>query len=824
VDYTTTLTLGKAGDNVISYYFAAADADGTATGDATNVSTLDILNAGPTLEWTGDTNYTADGVNPNYGANGGTYTFKVKYVDEDGDTCPITDTSAIQVWIDVDDDGYEAGEKHNMTEVSAPDTNCTSGDNGKLYTYDAVLSNTGTHNYRFYASDGSDDATGTPVSDSSVTVDAGATVPPSLDWIAESCRDDGVRPALGLQTGDYVFKVNYTDFGNTPPASIQVWVDSSGSATKESHTLTLQTAGSDYTDGETYAATVQLDNAGVLDYYFTASNGTDSAVGTPMSTATYYVTVTSTALAKGVRSGGAGDPWYSSIQTALDNTPNGAGYTILVYEGNYTEANDGLYFDPVGDTGTTVKSVCGPALTTIQATSGRGVYAYRSHGSSVDGFQIIGGTTGGVYSFDSNTFSVNNVWIHSNTGTGFGLSVARVATITNSKIYNNTGRGLVLSGNAVHNLSNLEITNNTVTSMTGAGIFMQNIASAGTYSNITVSDNVITGTAQNGGGIYFNSVSNVTFDGCTMSGNTATGSGGAFSSSNGSLTFKNCIFADNTAGVSGGAIIGNSTVLSFVNSTLAGNQANGGDGGAIWSQNDPVTFTNSIIWNNSASGSGHAAYSNSGSITLTDSVIQNDDDGNLTDAPGFSNITPTISGFSSDNDPNFVNAAGGDYHIQNPSDAIGNATDAPADDRDGVSRPQGSADDIGAYEYLGSGSGNTSILDWTGEANYITDGVNPDNGSGGDSFEFRVEYTHPDNHPPSLITVWVDVDGNGSFAANEKHTMTKVVGGDNDYTDGVLYTKTLTLSYAGSAIEYRFFASDGTIPPPVILMASSSFR
>ncbi len=61
-------------------------------------------------------------------------------------------------------------------------------------------------------------------------------------------------------------------------------------------------------------------------------------------------------------------------------------------------------------------------------------------------------------------------------------------------------------------------------------------------------------------------------------------------------------------------------------------------------------------------------------------------------------------------DPKFVNPSENDYHLQSISPAInaGVTISSVANDYDGNSRPQGSAPDIGAYEYVGAAPPDTT--------------------------------------------------------------------------------------------------------------------
>src|SRR3989344_2351557 len=72
--------------------------------------------------------------------------------------------------------------------------------------------------------------------------------------------------------------------------------------------------------------------------------------------------------------------------------------------------------------------------------------------------------------------------------------------------------------------------------------------------------------------------------------------------------------------------------------------------------------------------------------------------------------------------PSFVNAGSNDFHLQSNSPAInaGSTLSEVTTDFDGVLRPQGSAYDIGVYEYVGSPpTGGSADLSSDGVVNSV---------------------------------------------------------------------------------------------------------
>jgi hypothetical protein len=128
----------------------------------------------------------------------------------------------------------------------------------------------------------------------------------------------------------------------------------------------------------------------------------------------------------------------------------------------------------------------------------------------------------------------------------------------------------------------------------------------------------------------------------------------------------------------GEAVIGDEVPISgtMMNVTIAGN----GDNGLRFTAAD-VDITNSIVW-----GNGGQDNNCGGDYTITYSDI------GTGDTSGAHNISQ---------DPRFVDAAGGDYHlgVGSPCTDKGTPVGAPTHDIEGTLRD--AAPDMGAYEWVG---------------------------------------------------------------------------------------------------------------------------
>ena len=316
------------------------------------------------------------------------------------------------------------------------------------------------------------------------------------------------------------------------------------------------------------------------------------------------------------------------------------------------------------------------------------------------------GAGGGIANFG--TLKLNGSSVNGNTtgsnGGGAGIINTFGATLTmnHSTVSGNSGGS---SGGGIYNFSTMALHDSVVSGNTtggggnvgnGGGIY--NTAGTLTVENTTVSGN----TAYNGGGGIIN-VSTLTLRNSTVSGNTATfGGGGGLYNVSSTLTVENSTIAGNTASFGGGINDVSGGRLVLRSSTIAGNTADSSSGGGIFNSFGAAeSVFNTIIAGNSGGGC---------VFVVGDSSVISDGGYNLDDGTscGFNIASHSLPNTNPLLDPAGLRNNGGPTQtiaLQPPSPAKnaissgvnGCGTTLTSDQR-GVSRPQGPACDIGAFE------------------------------------------------------------------------------------------------------------------------------
>ena len=394
----------------------------------------------------------------------------------------------------------------------------------------------------------------------------------------------------------------------------------------------------------------------------------------------------------------------TNIQDAIDAADQ-IGALVLVSNGIYATGGRVVYgalSNRVAITKPlTVRSINGSAKTIIQGAGPVGDSAMRcayvGSNAVLDGVTLTNGAThsdgGGVFCESSGVLS--NCILTGNSafdgGGAYGGKLYNCTLIGNSASY--MGGGIYYG-----TLYNCILSDNRA-SAAGGGTYY------GTLYNCTLTGN----SAGQGGGANYGTLYN-----CTLTGNSASDGGGACEG-----TLYNCILVGNSASEDGGGVdyvtLYNCTLTSnsafrgggasygtLYNCTLTGNSASYSGGGVSGS----MLYNCTLTWN-SATNYGGGTYEN----TLYNCIAYYNTASSGSNYSGstlnYSCTTPDPGGTGNiTNDPRFVNAAAGDYHLQSTSPCINAGTNQNwmigATDLDGNPRLDASGRvGMGAYEYQG---------------------------------------------------------------------------------------------------------------------------
>ena len=527
-----------------------------------------------------------------------------------------------------------------------------------------------------------------------------------------------VRPSGGALKANFAASPRFIELGQT----VQFYDLSSGNPTSWEW---------DFDNDGSVDSTVQnpmhtYNDPGWYTVKLTVSDGTDSDTCVKemyvlVANSIYYVDGVSGDDANGGT--GWGDAW-KTIGHALSQV--GDYDLVLVADATYDETNLSFNGKKIYLKGVDHNTAGQRPVIDCQG-SGRAFFFYsgETNDSVIDNFLVRGGNDnegGAIYCITNSSPTITNCTFSGNSAGWYGGAIYCKSSspgITNCVFNGNSASN---EGGAIYCITN---SSPTVENCTFSG----NSASQGCAiccyeSSPTITNCTFCGSSSVGyrGGAIWCKSSSPTITNCTFSDNSAQDYGGAIFCESSDLTVINCIFKLNDA-FHGGAIACFGSAASIINCIFVSNGANDRGGAVYCARSDPTitnctfssnsadcggaifcydygspTLNNCILWGNSARNKGNEIYirDSSSSCTLNSCCV---------DSTGYAGVTSNIVENNCINaDPQFVDPANGDYHLQDTSPCIDAGDDSlvpggVTTDLDGNPRIANGTVDIGAYEY-----------------------------------------------------------------------------------------------------------------------------
>lgn len=292
----------------------------------------------------------------------------------------------------------------------------------------------------------------------------------------------------------------------------------------------------------------------------------------------------------------------------------------------------------------------------------------------------------GVHNRNQGVLLCNGGLVDGNLGGGIFNDRAS-ASLSGLSITNNTSGGIHNAGaiTAKLTLSQSTIMSNTATS--GAGIFNSGLGTDVYINETRISNNHA---SLAGGGVY--NSGKMTIEKSTIDHNQAR-SGGGVDHRGGSLHMTNDTIGGNSVTDNGGGIH-NAFGIFLTNVTLVANTAQG-NGGGIFNNEANAYPKNTIIALNQATD-GNCSNSEFANLVSQGHNLDDDNTCSLTAMGDLANLDPVLGPLQDNGGPTHTNA----LLVGSPAIDKGNHDGCPSTDQRGVARPQGSACDIGAYEFI----------------------------------------------------------------------------------------------------------------------------